>query len=75
MADIADRAQGSESLFLLEAQSRHEVRRQGSSGLEFAAVCAECGEMIPERRRAAIPGCVLCVECQSEKDNENGRIP
>ncbi len=30
--------------------------------------CAECDEPIPERRREAIPGVQLCVECQSERD-------
>lgn len=30
--------------------------------------CAECDEEIPERRRAALPGVKLCVDCQSERD-------
>jgi phage/conjugal plasmid C-4 type zinc finger TraR family protein len=30
--------------------------------------CAECGEPIPEARRAALPGVKLCIECQSERD-------
>jgi phage/conjugal plasmid C-4 type zinc finger TraR family protein len=28
--------------------------------------CVECGELIPEARRKAIPGVCLCVSCQSE---------
>lgn len=28
--------------------------------------CEECGDAIPEPRRAAIPGVRLCVACQSE---------
>lgn len=27
--------------------------------------CRECGDLIPEARRKAIPGVFLCVECQS----------
>lgn len=30
--------------------------------------CAECDEPIPERRRAAIPGVKLCIDCQQERD-------
>ena len=30
--------------------------------------CVECGEEIPERRRAALPGVRTCVSCQSELD-------
>jgi len=29
-----------------------------------------CGEDIPEKRRQALPGVRLCVECQSERDAE-----
>lgn len=30
--------------------------------------CAECEEEIPEKRRLAIPGVKLCIECQQERD-------
>jgi phage/conjugal plasmid C-4 type zinc finger TraR family protein len=30
--------------------------------------CIECGEEIPERRRAALPGVRTCVQCQSARD-------
>ncbi|RYG93051.1 DksA/TraR family C4-type zinc finger protein [Loktanella sp. IMCC34160] len=32
--------------------------------------CAECDEEIPEKRRVAIPGVKLCVECQQERDGQ-----
>lgn len=32
--------------------------------------CEDCGEMIPERRRAALAGVRTCVACQSERDKE-----
>lgn len=31
--------------------------------------CAECEEEIPEKRRVAIPGVKLCIECQQERDH------
>ncbi|MEC7259441.1 MAG: TraR/DksA C4-type zinc finger protein, partial [Pseudomonadota bacterium] len=35
---------------------------------QSATHCAECEEPIPEKRRAAIPGVKLCIDCQSERD-------
>ena len=35
---------------------------------ESAEYCDECGEPIPEMRRAAIPGVRTCVACQSARD-------
>ncbi|EIV6183989.1 TraR/DksA family transcriptional regulator [Klebsiella aerogenes] len=28
--------------------------------------CSECGEDIPAPRRAAVPGCQTCAECQAD---------
>ncbi len=33
--------------------------------------CAECGNDIPEARRAALPGVRLCVACQELLDRED----
>lgn len=33
--------------------------------------CEECGEVIPDARRKAIPGVRLCVNCQAERDGES----
>ena len=33
---------------------------------ESATHCEECGSVIPEARRSAIPGVRLCVGCQSD---------
>lgn len=30
--------------------------------------CAECEEPIPEKRRMALPGVKLCIDCQQERD-------
>ena len=35
---------------------------------ESLSECAECGEESPERRRLALPGVKLCIDCQSERD-------
>ena len=32
--------------------------------------CEDCGEPIPERRRAALPGARTCIACQSERDGQ-----
>ena len=36
--------------------------------------CAECGNEIPELRRAAIPGVRLCLTCQDAQDREASRF-
>ena len=33
--------------------------------------CEECDARIPDKRREAIPGVRLCVQCQSELDEQN----
>ncbi|MBO9432907.1 DksA/TraR family C4-type zinc finger protein [Ruegeria sp. R13_0] len=30
--------------------------------------CAECEEPIPEKRRQALPGVKLCLDCQQDRD-------
>ncbi|MEI9963701.1 MAG: DksA/TraR family C4-type zinc finger protein [Caulobacteraceae bacterium] len=37
---------------------------QGEGTLE----CVECGEVIPARRREALPGVTTCIACQSVRD-------
>ena len=46
------------------ARMRAQQRDRGES----LTHCADCDEPIPERRREAIPGVTLCVECQQERD-------
>ena len=33
--------------------------------------CAACGEVIPEARRAALPGVRLCLACQEQADRDD----
>ena len=35
---------------------------------EAAEECDDCGEPIPVKRRAALPGVCTCVACQAERD-------
>ena len=68
--DDVDIAQGLEeagrrtALFLLRAR---RVPPQ------LGADCLECGAEIPARRRAAVPGCCLCVACQERAEKAMGR--
>lgn len=39
-------------------------------GGESAEECDDCGEPIPSRRRAALPGVRTCVACQAERDRK-----
>ncbi len=48
------------------------VRSRISSG-ESRRDCEECGEVIPEARRIAVPGVRLCVNCRQELDQAEQR--
>lgn len=56
MADIIDTAAEIEELQRNAALSAHRIDRNAVS----AEHCEECGEDIPEPRRAAVPGCQTC---------------
>ena len=62
--DEADLAQISSDYFLRRSLAAH----QSGSDMETssASECEGCGEPIPEPRRRAVPGCRLCVKCQTE---------
>ncbi|ETX29272.1 DksA/TraR family C4-type zinc finger protein [Roseivivax isoporae] len=49
-----------------EELARLRARRAPAG--ESLARCAECDEPIPEKRRAAIPGVKLCIDCQQDRD-------
>ncbi|EMF4676189.1 TraR/DksA family transcriptional regulator [Escherichia coli] len=50
-----------------QAIQAHRIDRNAVS----AEHCEECDEPIPEPRRAAVPGCKTCAECQSEMELRN----
>ncbi|MDR1546734.1 MAG: DksA/TraR family C4-type zinc finger protein [Deltaproteobacteria bacterium] len=45
----------------------NRARRELPQGASLAE-CEECGEPIGEKRRQALPGVRLCLECQKEKE-------
>lgn len=65
--DIIDTAAEIEELQRNAALSAHLVNRNAVS----AERCEECGEDIPAPRRAAVPGCQTCADCQSVKELKN----
>ncbi|MFP2201186.1 TraR/DksA family transcriptional regulator [Enterobacter ludwigii] len=58
--DIIDTAAEIEEFQRNAALSAHRIDRHAVS----AERCEECDELIPEPRRAAVPGCQSCMECQ-----------
>jgi phage/conjugal plasmid C-4 type zinc finger TraR family protein len=54
----------------IDATVQSEVSRARSrlARGESLLACEECGEPIPERRRLAVPGVRMCVQCQTEAD-------
>lgn len=46
--------------------ARMQARKRPSG--DSLIYCAECEEPIPEKRRIALPGVKLCLECQQERD-------
>ncbi len=48
-----------------DAVSEARARMPTGESLEY---CALCGEDIPEKRRKALPGVRLCIDCQAERD-------
>lgn len=58
----------------IESTIEDEVQRARSAlpRGESLTHCEECGDVIPEPRRKALPGVRLCVTCQEERDREAG---
>lgn len=60
---------------LEQMEERHEQIKQAEINRilrkfdgESASECEECGDGIPEARRAAIKGVKMCFECASENE-------
>jgi len=66
MADAADYA-NERMAHLIEGSLARRKRFQGVSHV----FCIECDAEIPERRREALPGVELCVECQQLQEARN----
>ncbi|MEE7522394.1 TraR/DksA family transcriptional regulator [Enterobacter roggenkampii] len=65
--DIIDTAAEIEELQRNAALSAHRIDPNAVS----AEHCADCGEDIPEPRRAVVPGCQTCASCQEEIELKN----
>jgi len=67
-ADLSDGACYNDAR--VEAAALEDWQRQKPRGASLTH-CFECGDEIPEKRRAAVSGCRLCIDCQ--RDLEGGR--
>ena len=50
------------------AEELERLRARTRPKCESAEACVDCGEPIPEARRAALPGVKLCIDCQQDRD-------
>jgi phage/conjugal plasmid C-4 type zinc finger TraR family protein len=66
MADHCDMADELIEHQLARALARHQQSQAptGAGALE----CEDCGDPIPAPRRAALPWCVTCVDCQGLRE-------
>ncbi|WP_407579413.1 TraR/DksA C4-type zinc finger protein [Citrobacter koseri] len=62
-SEIIDQAGEPEEMMREQAIAAHRINRNAVS----VEHCAECGEDIPAPRRAAVPGCQTCADCQERK--------
>lgn len=63
MSDWIDRATAAGEQYQEDALDEHR-RRRAAQSRESRTLCEECGDEIPEKRRAAIRGCKRCLDCQ-----------
>lgn len=66
-AEIIDQANELAQQRIDMAIAAHRINHNAVS----AEHCSECGENIPAPRRAAVPGCQTCAECQSVIELKN----
>lgn len=62
--DIIDDAQNINETFQAAALRMQQAAREPNNST--GAWCLDCDEVIPEKRRAAVPGCRRCIDCQIE---------
>jgi phage/conjugal plasmid C-4 type zinc finger TraR family protein len=70
MADVIDTANDHADYLLQLSIAQHQRRTAApATGAEY---CGSCGIDIPEARRAAVPGCQLCIDCQQIRELKRG---
>jgi len=74
VADEIDRAQIVNEAFQEDVLAAHLRRARKPTVADSALICIDCERPIPARRRAAVPGCTRCVECQAEYE-QTWRLP
>lgn len=69
MVDLIDKAT---TEIILEQCARISGLRRKVSQIKATSsqFCTECGEPIPSERQQAVPGCLLCIDCQNEKEKK-----
>lgn len=79
MPDMLDNAAHMEAVRFAEALAERsagrlrELRALAAKGPDIHCFCEDCGELIPESRLLAAPGCVRCRACQAFHEGEKGR--
>ena len=70
MTDLADRAAERESEMNGDALAEHRRHdpTAGKTPADSATHCYGCGQPIAEARRQAVPGVLLCFDCQDEEN-------
>lgn len=73
--DDLDRAQVREELDreLALAAQRGRTAPLFTPGIHTVTHCCDCGSEIPEARRQAVPGTLLCVDCQAIFEQQQRR--
>lgn len=65
MSDAIDKANDAAAVFLAESLAKQRAQLPAGPSL---SQCEDCGGPIPEARRQAVPGCRLCVFCQTYEE-------
>ncbi|MYM32247.1 TraR/DksA family transcriptional regulator [Duganella sp. CY15W] len=70
MTDISDTATAQEEHARAVALAAQQARAKlvGKSAADSATECEDCDDAIPQARREAVPGCTLCVGCQTQRE-------
>jgi phage/conjugal plasmid C-4 type zinc finger TraR family protein len=73
LTDDIDRASEREAEMRADAlfEQARRAGLQGKTVADSAKSCTSCGENIPALRRRAVPGCQLCVVCQTRAERRS----
>ncbi len=71
MTDVFDRAQDLDATMRDAAIAEQRARMGHGPAL---LRCEDCGEEIPEARRAAVAGCRTCIDCQGLRERAAGGL-